>query len=84
MTIVAVHNENLKDPEVNATSDGMHAAAAESLAVSNIMPMFSEWPEVMTALEATISEIAGGKPVKEQLDKAAKEVEQIMKRAGFY
>ncbi len=84
MAIVAVQTKNLKDPEVNATSDGMHAAAAESLANSNIMPMFSEWPEVMTALEVAISEIAGGKPVKEQLDKAAKEVEQIMKRAGFY
>ncbi len=84
MTIVAVQTETLEDPEINATSDGMHAAAAKSLAVSNIMPMFSEWPEVMTALEVAISEIAGGKSVKEQLDKAAKEVEQIMERGGFY
>lgn len=84
MTIVAVQTENLKDPEINATSDGMHAAAAESLAVSDTMPMFPEWPEVMSALEIAISEIAGGQPVKEQLDKAAQEVEEIMQRAGYY
>lgn len=84
MTIVAVQNATLKDPEVNKTSDGMHAVAAESLAVSDTMPMVPEWPEVGNALEVAISEIAGGAPVKDQLDKAAKEVEAIMKRAGYY
>lgn len=83
-TIVATQLATLKDPEVNKISGGLHAAAAESLAVSDTMPMVPEWPEVSNALEVAISEIAGGAPVKAQLDKAAAEVDQIMKRAGYY
>jgi multiple sugar transport system substrate-binding protein len=83
-TIVATQLATLKDPEVNKISGGLHAAAAESLAVSDTMPMVPEWPEVANALEVAISEIAGGAPVKAQLDKAAAEVDQIMKRAGYY
>lgn len=82
-TIVVVQKKNLIDPEINAVSNGMHAAAAESLSVSDTLPMIPEWPEVADAIETAISNIAGGADTKEALDKAAKEVKSIMKRSGY-
>ena len=82
-TIVVVQKDNLIDPEINKVSNGMHAAAAESLAVSDTLPMIPEWPEVMSSLEVAISNIAGGADTKTEMDKAAKEVTGIMKRSGY-
>ena len=82
-TIVTVHKKNLVDPQINATSGGMHKAAAESLAVSDTLPMIEEWPEVSSVLEVAISNIAAGADTKKEMDKAAKEVKAIMKRAGY-
>jgi len=82
-TIVVVQKDNLVDPEINKVSGGMHAAAAESLAVSDTLPMIPEWPEVMSSLEVAISNIAGGADTKTEMDKAAKEVTAIMKRSGY-
>ena len=82
-TIVAVHKKNLIDPEINATSGGMHEAAAASLAVSDTLPMIEEWPEVSSVLEIAISNIAAGADTRKEMDKAAKEVRQIMKRSGY-
>ena len=82
-TIVVVQKDNLQDPEINKVSGGMHAAAAESLAVSDTLPMIPEWPEVMSSLEVAISNIAGGADTKSEMDKAAGEVTEIMKRAGY-
>jgi multiple sugar transport system substrate-binding protein len=83
ITIVVVQKDNLQDPEINKVSGGMHAAAAESLAVSDTLPMIPEWPEVMSSLEVAISNIAGGADTKSEMDKAAGEVTEIMKRAGY-
>ncbi|MCG8642048.1 MAG: sugar ABC transporter substrate-binding protein [Desulfobacterales bacterium] len=82
-TIVAVHKKNLIDPEINAISGGMHKAAAASLAVSDTLPMIEEWPEVSSVLEIAISNIAAGADTRKEMDKAAKEVRQIMKRSGY-
>lgn len=82
-TNVAVQNASLKDPDVNAAWDNMHQFAAESLAVSRIMPQLAEWPEVVNVLETAINEIATGADVQETLDRAAEEVNGIMERAGY-
>jgi len=82
-TIVVVQKKNLVDPEINALSGGMHKAAAASLAVSDTFPMMPEWPEVASALEVAISNIAGGADTKTEMDKAAKDVRAIMKRSGY-
>ena len=82
-TIVVVQKKNLVDPEINAASGGMHKAAAASLAVSDTFPMLPEWPEVASAIEVAISNIAGGADTKAEMDKAAKEVKAIMKRSGY-
>jgi len=82
-TIVVVQKSNLMDPEINAASGGMHKAAAVSLEVSDTFPMLPEWPEVASALEVAISNIAGGADTKTEMDKAAAEVTAIMKRSGY-
>jgi multiple sugar transport system substrate-binding protein len=82
-TNVAVHVSTLKDPAVNEAWGGMHKAAADSLAVSRIMPQIPEWPQVSDALAIAVNRIATGAPAKATLDTAAAEVEAIMKRAGY-
>ena len=82
-TIVVVHKKNLVDPGINKISNGMHKAAAASLAVSDTLPMIEEWPEVSNVLEVAISNIAAGADTKKEMDKAAKEVTAIMKRSGY-
>ena len=82
-TNVAVQISSLTDPDVNAAWDNMHQFAAESLAVSRIMPQLPEWPEVVNGLETAINEIATGADVQETLDRAAEEVNGIMERAGY-
>ena len=83
-TNVAVQTVNLEDPDVNAVWDNMHRFAAQSLAVSRIMPQLEEWPEIVDVLETAINDIASGEPTQETLDEAAGEVEAIMERAGYY
>jgi len=83
-TNVAVHIANLVDPEVNAAWGNMHQFAAESLAVSRIMPQLAEWPEIVDVIETALNDIASGEPTQETLDAAAAEVEKIMERAGYY
>jgi len=82
-TIVVVQKKNLIDPEINELSGGMHKAAAASLEVSDTLPMIPEWPEVAASLEVAISNIAGGADTKAEMDKAAGEVRDIMKRSGY-
>jgi multiple sugar transport system substrate-binding protein len=83
-TNIAVQISNLEDPDVNAAWNNMHQFASKSLAVSRIMPQLAEWPEVVSVLETAINEMASGADVQATLDKAAGEVEEIMKRAGYY
>jgi multiple sugar transport system substrate-binding protein len=83
-TNVAVQMVNLEDPDVNAAWDNMHQFAAQSLAVSRIMPQLAEWPEISNVLEVAINDIAAGAPTQETLDQAAVEIEAIMERAGYY
>ena len=83
-TNVAVQVSNLIDPDVNAAWNNMHKYAADSLAVSRIMPQVPEWPEIVNVIETAINDIATGKPTQETLDAAAVEVEAIMSRAGYY
>ena len=83
-TIVAVHQANLLDPEVNKTSNGLHQTGARVLENSRLTPLIAEWTEVSTVLEVAINNIASGSNTKATLDRAAREITEIMKRAGYY
>jgi multiple sugar transport system substrate-binding protein len=82
--IVAVHLSNLNDPDVNATTDGLHKVMGTMLESARTEPLLAEWPEIQTVLETALNEMAGGAEVKATLDKAQQDVDEIMKRAGYY
>ena len=66
------------------TTNGLHKTMATMLQTARTEPLLAEWPEIQTTLEAAINEMAGGADVKTTLDKAQKDVDEIMKRAGYY
>lgn len=76
--------ENLRDPEINELSGGLHELGAESLENAKALPKIIEWPEIVEVLSTAISDIAGGAPVKSTMDGAANSVESILDRAGYY
>jgi multiple sugar transport system substrate-binding protein len=82
--IVVTHLSNLADPEVNATSNGLHQVMGTMLQTARTQPLLAEWPEIQTVLETALNEIAGGADVKATLDAAQSDVDEIMKRGGYY
>ncbi|TCN39377.1 carbohydrate ABC transporter substrate-binding protein (CUT1 family) [Shinella granuli] len=82
--IVVTHTASFLDPKVNDANFGLHRVAAQSLEGSRIMPQLKEWPQIGTTLENTISDLAtGAKPVKDGLDEAARDIDRILRRAGY-
>ena len=82
--IVAVHLSNLNDPEVNATTNGLHQVMGTMLQTARTQPLLPEWPEIQTVIETALNEAASGADVKATLDKAQADVDEIMKRGGYY
>jgi multiple sugar transport system substrate-binding protein len=81
--IVTTHTANFTHPDVNRVNFGLHEQAVRSLEGSRIMPQLREWPQVAEVLENTISELAtGGKTVRAGLDEAARNVANVLRRAG--
>ncbi|MGV1795308.1 ABC transporter substrate-binding protein [Rhizobium sp. A37_96] len=82
--IVVTHTASFLDQKVNDANFGLHRVAAKSLEGSRIMPQLKEWPQIGTTLENTISDLAtGAKPVKDGLDEAARDIDRILRRAGY-
>lgn len=77
--VVSVHNSNLNDDAVNARSNGLQKAMAESLKTARTVPMISQWPQVEARLEVAINEMATGADPQSTLDKAASDIDGIMK-----
>jgi multiple sugar transport system substrate-binding protein len=82
--IVAVRLSNLNDPDVNATSNGLHKVMATMLQTARTQPLIPEWLEIQTVLETALNEAASGADVKATLDKAQQDVDAIMQRGGYY
>ena len=82
--VVVVHNSVLSDPEVNATTHGLQNVMASVLKTARTEPLIPEWPQVESTLQVAINNMAGGKPVQATLDQAAKDVDAIMKKGGYY
>ena len=82
--IVAVHLSNLNDPDVNASSNGLHKVMGTMLQTARTQPLLPEWLEVQTVLETALNQAASGADVKATLDKAQQDVDAIMKRGGYY
>jgi multiple sugar transport system substrate-binding protein len=82
--IVAVHLSNLNDPDVNASSNGLHKVMGTMLQTARTQPLLPEWLEVQSVLETALNQAASGADVKATLDKAQQDVDAIMKRGGYY
>lgn len=80
----AVRLSTLRNPQFNRKWEGIGKATADVLETARTLPLIPEWGEIQSVLEVAINKMAGGAPVKPTLDKAAKDVEEIMKRAGYY
>jgi multiple sugar transport system substrate-binding protein len=81
--IVATHISTFRNEKVNQVNFGLHQAALKSLENARGLPKLATWPQIASVLETAISEIvSNGKPVKGTLDEAARQVEQIARRAG--
>ncbi len=78
--VVAMQTKNLLDADVNLRYKGMHVFAAQALKGAKGTPLFSQWPQVSDILEASISDLAGGKTqVKPALDDAAARVRKALR-----
>jgi multiple sugar transport system substrate-binding protein len=83
--VVAVHWSNLRDPEVNARFDGMHAIAATALeSTTNSIPNIPEFLPVVDVLAAAVSDVvtSGGEDIQGKLDEAQSQAARIMRRGG--
>ncbi|TCP30947.1 carbohydrate ABC transporter substrate-binding protein (CUT1 family) [Scopulibacillus darangshiensis] len=81
---VITQKGNLRNKQLNELSNGFYNVAADSLGNARTLPKIKEWPKIADILSSAISKMATGKPVKPVLDDAAKEVEQLMKKSGYY
>ena len=83
-TVIALHNSNLLDPEVNAANDNLHEMIYEGLKSSRGLPAIPQWLQIQSILEVAMNKMASGSDVKTTLDAAAEDVEEVMERAGYY
>lgn len=81
--IVVTHTASFTDDKVNEANFGLHRVAAQSLEGSRIMPQLPEWPQIASTLEGTISDLATGQPVEEGLERAARDIDRTLRRAGY-
>ncbi|MCP1146777.1 ABC transporter substrate-binding protein [Lysinibacillus endophyticus] len=81
---VVTQTANLKDEKLNELSDNFYAVAAEGFENSRALPNIPEWSQVADILSSAISNIVTGASVQSELDKAATQVETILKSAGYY
>lgn len=83
-TVIAMHNENLLDPEVNAANNGLHEMIFEGLKTSRGLPAIPEWLQIQSILEVAMNKMAAGSAIERTLDDAAEDIEAVMDRAGYY
>ena len=81
-TIVTFSGMN--DPKVNAANGGIPKVGAQALRTARTLPQVKTWAEIQSVLEVGINQMATGADVKGTLDRMAKDVDAIQKRAGYY
>lgn len=80
--VVCVHWQNLRDAEVNARFDGMHALAAKTLeTTTNSIPNIPQFLPIVDVLAAAVSDVVtGASSAKDALDGAQSQSARIMRR----
>jgi len=82
--VVCVHWQNLRDADINARFNGMHAMAAKALETTDkSIPNIPEFLPIVDALAVQMSNIVtGGATVEAALEAAHRQAERIMRRGG--
>lgn len=82
--VVAVHWSNLRDAEVNARFNGMHAMAAKALeTTTKAIPNVPEFLPVVDVLSAAMSNIVtGGATIPDALNGAVTQATRVIRRGG--
>lgn len=81
-TIVTFSGMN--DPKVNEANAGIPKVGAQVLKTARTLPTVTTWADIQSVLEVGINQMARGADVKETLNRMAKDVDAIQKRAGYY
>jgi multiple sugar transport system substrate-binding protein len=84
LSTVITQTENLRNKDLNEMADGFYDVAADNFENAKTLPKNKEWPQIADIISKAISKMATGAPVESTLNKAAKEVEQLMDESGYY
>ena len=82
--VVSVHWSNLRDPDVNARFNGMHAIAAKALeTTTKAIPNVPEFLPIVDVLSAAmLNVVTGTATIPDALNGAASQATRIMRRSG--
>ncbi|WP_235867416.1 ABC transporter substrate-binding protein [Priestia abyssalis] len=81
---VITQTENLRNEELNELTDGFYNVAADNFENAKTLPNIKEWPRIADIISGAISKMATGEPVEPALNDAAKRVEKLLDKAGYY
>lgn len=81
-TIVTFSGMN--DARVNAVNGGIPKVGAQVLRTARTLPQVRTWAEIQSILEIGVNQMATGADVKSTLDRMARDVDAVQKRAGYY
>lgn len=81
---VITQKENLRNEELNELTDGFYNVAADNFDNAKALPKMKEWPRIADIISGAISKMATGEPVEPTLNDAAKQVERLLDKAGYY
>ncbi len=74
----------MQDAKVNDANGGIPKVGAQVLKTARTLPTVTTWAEIQSVLEVGINQMATGADVRETLNRMAKDVDAIQKRAGYY
>lgn len=83
-TIVSNQYSTFNDEQVNEANNGFPKIMGEAMSNAGSKPLLPEWDQVNDILGTAITVMATGSDVQATLDSAAKDITDIMQKAGYY
>lgn len=83
-TVVANRLSSLYSDDAAGAWGSFSKAMGDAYSTATPLPVYLEFPEGSDILETALSEISGGASVADILNKAAADIDEVMKRSGRY
>ena len=83
-TVLANRLSSLYSDDAAGSWGTFSQAMGDAYSSATPLPVYLEFPEGSDILETALSEIAGGASVADTLNKAAEDIDEVMKRSGRY